>query len=560
MKKSTLKEEIVKCGTDPEYFIQNYVKIQHPVRGLIPFNPFEYQSGLLKAYQEHRFNIILKARQLGITELTAAYAAWMILFRRDKNVVVIATKRDTAKEIIRRIHTTIKYIPKWLMLSKMTANNVFSIELANGSRVKAVSTARDAGRSEAGSLLIIDEAAHIENMEEIWTGLRPVVSAGGQVIMLSTPLGVGNTFHKLFVGAEKEENEFFPTTLMWWLHPEHIIGEDGRADLVDDRSNPSGKSSAWFRMETSGLSTREIAQEYCCNFNASGDTFLDHDYIQRIEEQEVIDPNSREWIDRNLWVWEEFNPDEQYFICADVARGDGRDNSASPVFEVSSMRQVAEYYGKIPVDDFAHALTYIGEKYGNAMIVFENNSLGMALYIKLKELEYENVYFSEKGDLKAGKSFSLAMFVPNMSEYVPGFTTSPKTRPLILQKLEEFIRTEQIIIRSRRTLEEFKKFVWVSGRAQAQRGYNDDLVMSIAVACWIRDTFFSSTLMSHDITKKMLNMTSFEKTDHTQIPGAAKDPQYVKKNERLCIINRDPYSLSLPNGEKMDLGWLIKVG
>jgi phage FluMu gp28-like protein len=83
--------------------------------------------------------------------------------------------------------------------------------LTNGSEVKAASTSGDAGRSEALSLLVIDEAAHVDGLEELWTGLYPTLSTGGRCIALSTPNGVGNWFHKTYI--EAEQNRMISTRL-----------------------------------------------------------------------------------------------------------------------------------------------------------------------------------------------------------------------------------------------------------------------------------------------------------------------------------------------------------
>jgi hypothetical protein len=552
MNRKALKAEIIKCGTDPEYFIRNYVKIQHPVRGLIPFDLYDYQAELLQDYQDCRFNVVLKARQLGISETTAAYATWMMMFRRDKNIVVIATKKETAKNIIRKVSTAIKNLPPWLMLTKVVTNNVFSIELSNGSRIKAVSTAKDAGRSEAGSLLIIDEAAHIENMADIWTGLRPVVTAGGAVVMLSTPKGVGNTFHKTYVQATKNENDFKHTKLMWWVHPER------NADLVDDPVRPGFKTNEWFKKETGGMDAREIAQELECNFNASGDNFISTEYMDWIKDNTILDPVSFQNWDRQLHVWNEPVHMTQYFITADVARGDGNDYSSCHVFDSETMTQCAEYYAKIPPDDFADTLCKIGNNYNGALIVVENNSIGLACLNQIKLLEYENVYYSRKGDFRPGQAFNMLLPLPSITEYVPGFTTSGKSRPLILQKLEEFIRLRIITIRSNRSLEELRKFIWNNGKPQAMKGYNDDLVIALALACWIKETYITPNMMTEGLSKTMLELTGLDHTDHTSIPGATKDPRFVKENERIARQRvKNPYKLTLPDGRVEDLGWLI---
>lgn len=79
MKKEHL-EEIVRCGKDPVYFINRYVKIQHPIKGTIPFSTFPFQNDCIRAYQEKRLNIVLKSRQLGLSTISAAYAVWYSIF------------------------------------------------------------------------------------------------------------------------------------------------------------------------------------------------------------------------------------------------------------------------------------------------------------------------------------------------------------------------------------------------------------------------------------------------------------------------------------------------
>lgn len=175
--KEELIKEILKCASDPVYFICTYAKIQHPVKGLLPFKLYPFQEDIVKGYVSHRKNIILKARQLGVSTVSAAYIAWYMLFHREKNVLVLATKQETAKNMIRIIKNIFKYIPPWIRdMGKISVNNRNSLELENGSRVKAITTSADAGRSEAVSLLVIDEAAHIETFKEIWAGVGPTVS------------------------------------------------------------------------------------------------------------------------------------------------------------------------------------------------------------------------------------------------------------------------------------------------------------------------------------------------------------------------------------------------
>jgi hypothetical protein len=158
--------EIIKCGKDPVYFIKNYVKIQHPTQGTIPFETYDFQDDCIAAFLEHRLNIVLKSRQLGLSTVSAAYAVWMAIFQKDKNILVIATKLATAINFIKKVTVMVGNIPKWLLLPKYEPSKQ-QVQFSNGSTIKAVPTSEDAGRSEALSLLIVDECVGGDALVEI---------------------------------------------------------------------------------------------------------------------------------------------------------------------------------------------------------------------------------------------------------------------------------------------------------------------------------------------------------------------------------------------------------
>ena len=103
LSKQEIVKEIVKSGKDPIYFINTYCRISHPQRGLIKFDTYPYQDDLLEDFNDFRFTVILKARQLGISTITAAYIVWLINFHRDKNVMVLATKFATAANLVKKV-------------------------------------------------------------------------------------------------------------------------------------------------------------------------------------------------------------------------------------------------------------------------------------------------------------------------------------------------------------------------------------------------------------------------------------------------------------------------
>ena len=165
--KKEITKEVIRCGKDPTYFINNYCKISHPMHGLIPFKLYDYQQELINDFNDYRFNVILKARQLGISTITAGYVVWLMMFHRDKNILVMATKFSTAGNLVKKVKAIIKHVPAWMQIAKVVVDNRTSFELSNGSQIKASSTSGDAGRSEALSLLVIDEAAHVEGLDDL---------------------------------------------------------------------------------------------------------------------------------------------------------------------------------------------------------------------------------------------------------------------------------------------------------------------------------------------------------------------------------------------------------
>ena len=495
LSKKEIMKEIVKCGKTPDYFINTYAKITHPQKGLIPFHLYDFQKDLLKDFEDYRFNVILKARQLGISTISAAYVAWLMMFHREKNVLVIATKFNTAANLVKKVKAIIKNLPPWLRISTVDIDNRTSFVLSNGSQIKASSTSGDAGRSEALSLLVIDEAAHVEGLEDLWMGLYPTLSTGGRCIALSTPNGVGNWFHKIYSEADSAVNDFHPTVLPWNVHPD--------------------RDQQWFEKETRNMSRREIAQELECNFNMSGETVFSSEDMEKYLNS-CKEPKYRTGFDRNRWIWEGHQQGGEYFISADVARGDGKDFSTALVFKAATMEIVAEYKGKLTPDLFSKILYDIGVEYGNALLVVENNTVGFAVLDKLRESQYPNLYYS----IKSTHEYVEEHVAENMNNAVAGFSMTSKTRPLIVAKMEEFVRNDLIKIYSSRLLDEMRTFVWNHGRAEAMRSYNDDLIMACAVGCWVRDTALASSQRDVEYNKAFLGaITKSSNNLDTRIKG-----------------------------------------
>ncbi len=479
--------EIIRCGKDPVYFMRNYAKIQHAERGTIPFETYPFQDDCVKAFEESRLNIVLKSRQLGLSTICAGYAAWMALFHKDKNILVIATKLPVAMNFIKKVRHILQSVPAWLMITRFEPTKQ-SISFSNGSSVTAIPTSEDAGRSEALSLLIVDEAAWIRDFDSIWTGLSPTISTGGRAILLSTPNGVGGQFYKLWTEAEAGANGFNPIKLPWNVHPEH--------------------DEEWFKKETRNLSTRELGQEYLCDFTTSGDTFLQPEDLTWIRSQ-VMNPIEKCGEKNNLWVWAHPVDGKSYLISADVSRGDARDYSAFHVIDVDECEVVAEYMGKIPPEKLAVLLDEWGRKYNNALLMIEQNTFGYFANVQLRDSGYPKLYYhSVQGD-----PFNYIASDPKM---LPGFPTTAKTRPQMLTKLSEMIREKKLKVYSDRLQSQLQSFVWHGSRAEASKDSYDDLIMGLAIGCWLIEGNAGLSQHSIDMAYAMLKATSLSRTTTEQ--------------------------------------------
>jgi hypothetical protein len=378
-------------------------------------------------------------------------------------------------------------LPSWLKIG-FEENNKLALRLKNGSQVKAVSAASDAGRSEAISLLIIDEAAFIEQnrIEEIWAASQQTLSTGGKALILSTPNGTGNFYHRMWVRGEEGTNGFHCIRLPWTVHPE--------------------RDEAWRTQQEDELGPRMAAQECDCDFTTSGNTVFTPELLSYYDTL-TTDPSERRGIDGSFYIWEYPDYSRKYLVVADVARGDSKDYSAFHIIDIEECKQIGEFKSQIGTKEFGHMLVSVATEYNNALLVIENANIGWNTIQVVIDKGYKNLYYSPKGDAATNADSFLAKGydITDTTKMVPGFTMSMKSRPLVIGKLDAYLRDKSITIQGKRTMEEMRTFIWKNGRAEAQSGYNDDLVMSLATACYVRDTALKFAQQGIDITKAALS-------------------------------------------------------
>ena len=247
------------------------------------------------------------------------------------------------------------------------------------------------------------------------------------------------------------------------------------------------------------------------DFVSSGNTVIDPEVLQFYKDTYVMDPIEKTGFDGNLWKWEYPDYQKSYMVVADVSRGDGSDYSTAHVIDIDAMVQVAEYKGKMDTKDFGNFLVSLSTDYNEALLVVENSNIGWATIQQIIDRGYGNLFYMSADmkyvDVERQMTNRYRREDRNM---VAGFSMTSKTRPLVISKLYDYFTERLVTIRSVRTIDELFTFIWLNGRAEAMRGYNDDLTMALSIGMWVRDTALRLRQQGIELTKQAVSgITSY---------------------------------------------------
>lgn len=464
------------------FFFSTFIKVIHPVLGVISFLLYPFQKSTLLQFLKNRFNVILKFRQAGVTELISMYCLWLAMYHPNKTIVIISIKDRVAKKVLRKIKFMYKHLPSHLRTKVINGRGEdigtsTELEFANGSMISSIPTTEDAGRSEAVSLLVIDEAAIVRWAERIWAAAFPTLSTGGSAIINSTAYGVGNFFHKLFVNAVAGGNTFNAIRLHWQMHPERYRYE---GDME------------WYKMQAEVLGPRKTAQEIDGDFLTSGNTVFNLADIRDIEDYIDEIPVLHTEMGGLIKVFEEPKKDTQYWLGADCSSGRAHDFSAFSIMDRAGDEKACGKY-KVGIDKHTDILAKFGKKYRNAILAPESNDIGLGVATNLQNNGYSKLYYSRSILRKKGKS------EPEVQE-IPGWYTTKKNRPLIIAELEEDIRNNTCNIKDKFFCDEAPTFIYdARNRPVAMNKdkesnddlfsdevFTDDSIFAKAITNWVR--------------------------------------------------------------------------
>ncbi len=464
-------EQLAMCADlelGPIYFAKNFVYIQHPVKGKIPLELYEFQEELIDAYHHNRFCIAMLSRQMGKTTVAAAYILWYAMFVPDSTVLIAAHKFTGAQEIMSRIRYAYEMCPDHIRAGS-TSYNKGSIEFDNGSRIVSQTTTETTGRGMSISLLYADEFAFVRNTiaKEFWVSISPTLSTGGKAIITSTPNSDEDMFATILREAQKTTDEF---------GNEQPLGRNGfKAYIADWRRHPD-RDEKWAAEERSRIGEEKFRREHNLEFVIADETLINPLKLLALESREPMHRTGQvRW-------FKQLDRTRQYLVSLDPSLGVGGDNATIQIFELQGMEQVGEWmHNKTPIQQQVRLLASItkniedetGNTAGKTMgapgvyWTVENNTLGEAALVAINEFGEENFGGAMLSDsYKTGRSRR-------------GYNTTHHEKIKACSKLKNWIETDKMRINSANTIGELKTFVAAGNSFKGKSGEKDDLVSAL---------------------------------------------------------------------------------
>jgi hypothetical protein len=462
-------EDLTLC-MDPElgylHFAKHFAFIQHPVKGKLLFDPYEYQLRLMDSYHSYRFNINMMPRQTGKTTCASIYLAWYAMFNPDQTVLVAAHKYTGAQEIMSRIRYVYETCPDHIRAG-VTSYNKGSIEFENGSRIVAQTTTGNTGRGMSISLLYCDEFAFVQPniAEEFWTSISPTLATGGRAIITSTPNSDEDTFATIWKQAEQKFDSH---------GNEQELGINGFHSFVAQWDEHPDRDDTWKEEEIGRIGEEKFRREYGCEFLVFDETLINSIKLAALEGgSPILNMGQTRWYKK---------PTNQYTyaIALDPSMGTGGDFAAIQVYELPSYEQVAEWQhnqtaipGQIRI--LSDICKYIADSAGDNNVYWsvENNGIGEAALIVINDFGEENI---------PGLFVSEPMRKGHVRKFRKGFNTTHGTKITACSRLKTMVENDKMKIHSKPLIGELKNFIATGSSFQAKSGTHDDLIASTLLA------------------------------------------------------------------------------
>ena len=497
-------QEIKRCSEDIDYFKNNYVQFR--TKSGIGFPDHrEYQEKFIHSLNNaNEQYLVVFPRQAGKSATTAVWLTWLFLFKEQINIGICANRGSTATDFLANVKNIYTCLPIWLQQG-IKVWNVKRIEGENGTRILTDATSGDSFRGSTMNVVVVDETAYVAGTkwESFVDSVLPSQSslAWKKTIFISTPNGlnhfylmvkdskkrkvienvqeseiaeikkketvldtVKNKYGTFDVQIDKPSNDMELITVDWREVPRY----DRKGNLIDPETFKQQV------IDRQGL--QYFLQAYACEFLGSSHTLISGDVLKEIESVKPKDRVFVQGTEEFVKIYEEPLENHKYILSVDPAK-DGRDYFALHMIDVTKFpfKQVAS--GRLQIDYLLmpNFLYDFANSYNTAFTIIENNEgAGQSIADTLKrDFEYENLYYDRSG---------------NKFKTYPGFRTTPKSRSQLLETLKLLIENKKLEIYDADTILELQRFILVKKKFQAEEGFHDDLVMSLAIGfCLFND-------------------------------------------------------------------------
>lgn len=493
--------------TDYPFYAKSSLKIRTKAGDVAPLQLNPAQQILQKAVEDQLQTdgkirvIILKARQQGLSTYVGGYLYFSVSQNKARKAMVITHHADSTRalfDMTKRYHENCPDILK--PHTKYSSRRELSFDLLDSSYVVATAGGDAVGRGETLTHVHASELAFWpkSTADDTWNGLAQAVpnAPGTAVFIESTANGVSGIFYDLWRGAVEGKNGFVPVFIPWFADPtyrERLRGDFERTpeeETLALKYNLDDEQLMFRRRKIAQNGIDLFKQEYPAEpdeaFLTTGRPVFNPEQLQGClksarDLEEKLALEGEEFVHHSrgeLQIYRKHDAGERYVIGADVAMGikDG-DYSVAQVLD-SKKRQVATWRGQVHPDYFSEVLYSLGEYYNEAFICVENNSHGILTCTRLgKDMAYPNFYTEVQHDK-----------ITDKETVKLGFTTTSKSKPLVIDQLRASMREEELELNDKTTIREMLTYIVTqSGAMEAEQGCHDDCVMSLALANYVHE-------------------------------------------------------------------------
>lgn len=491
-----------------EKIINNLFLITDKTAKTVPFKLNDPQRQIL--YALSRRDIVLKARQEGISSLILALFAVDFLMIENIRCVIISHEAESTKRLFDRVRFYLDSMKQTFpgalpyKLDKRSVSELYNSE-KNSYFYIGTAGARAFGHGDTINNLHVSELSRYPNQENTMVGLMQAVPRNGRIIIETTANGVGDYFHRLWKRSGAAGSSFKRHFLPWFALKEYSMPITGQFVCTEEEAvlqktyNLTNEQLNWrrWKMAELGDNVDSFNEQFPANaeeaFIVSGNPIwppsLLKKYLSKCKAplktgnltggyQIFFDDNPNGY----LKVWKEPVSHHDYVIGADVAEGievqedgpksDRRDFSCAVVMDRQTAEIVAVWHGHVDGDQFGRQLDMLGRYYNEAVVGVERNFQGLAPLIMLRDLNYPRIYYREKMGLDADKLTSEM-----------GWRTDRFTRPMMIDETSKWLREERLTVYDEELVGEMMSFVrYPDGQGRAAQGAFDDRIMSFMLA------------------------------------------------------------------------------